>query len=109
MAEQRFLDEHGLELFWDEKVKRYTDDEVAALDAELATVAKSGDYDDVTDKPTITEQDLGVKQDGRFGPLGTSTTVTVEGDKTQSELLDRPFTTYEIDRIIAMAEEAGAL
>lgn len=33
--------------------KTYTDTEVSALDAELAVVAKTGDYDDLSNKPTI--------------------------------------------------------
>ena len=33
--------------------KAYTDGEVSSLDAELATVAKTGSYNDLSDKPTI--------------------------------------------------------
>lgn len=74
--------------------------------------AGSMDYDAAINKPTITEQDLGIIGSGdnrTFGPTGTSTTVTIEGDKSQAGYQDQPFTTTEIDVIIAMAERAGAI
>lgn len=72
----------------------------------------ASDYNQLINKPTITEADLGVSGSGSnrtFGPIGTSTTVTIQGDNDQAGYQDMPFTTTEIDVIIAMAERAGAI
>ena len=78
------------------------------------SISASGsmDYAAATNKPTITEDDLGISGplDNRtFGPTGTTTTVTVQGDKSHADYSMDAFTSTEIDVIIAMAEAAGPL
>lgn len=79
---------------------------------QLSISGGSGNYNNLTNKPTITEADLGIIGSGSnrtFGPTGTSTTVTIQGDNSQAGYQDIPFTTTEIDVIIQMAERAGAI
>ena len=69
-------------------------------------------YNSLTNKPTITEVDLGIigaAPNRTFGPIGTSTTVTMQGDKSHADYEMDAFTTTELDVIIAMAEAAGPL
>lgn len=100
MAEQRFLDEHGLELFWDEKVKKYTDHEVDALDAELASVAKSGDYDDLDDKPIVKEKRVKILPDD---PTGYELE-TMEDEKSLEDYGLYPLTNEEIEYLMMITD-----
>lgn len=74
-----------------------------------------GDYSTLDNKPTITEQDLGVIDDpddpnyGQFGPLGTDSTATIVGDHSHEDYLMEAFDSIEIDAIVRMAENAGAM
>ena len=62
------------------------------------------DYSQLTNKPTITEVDLGVRQNGTFGPLGTTTTVTIEGDDNYDGRLMKVLTNADLQAIIDAVE-----
>lgn len=63
-----------------------------------------GDYDSLINKPTITEVDLGVRQNGTFGPMGTISTVTFQGDDDYDGRLMKALTNADINAIIAAVE-----
>lgn len=65
------------------------------------------DYSQLTNKPTITEVDLGVRQDNTFGPLGTTTTVTIDGDDNYDGRLMKVLTNADLQAIIDAVEAAS--
>lgn len=94
--------------------KDYADDKVSDLDAELATVAKTGSYDDLDDKPdipSITGLATEGYVDGAVAPKANKTYVDTElDDKVDKEvgkvLSTNDFTTPEKTKLEGV--EAGA-
>lgn len=82
------------------------EDEDTHLQNQIDDIIVSGgnDYDNLIHKPTITEVDLGVRQDNTFGPLGTTTTVTIEGDNNYDGRLMKVLTNADLQAIIDAVE-----
>lgn len=91
----------------------YTDDKVEELDSELATVAKTGSYNDLSDKPDFPE-DAVTSVNGRTGAVtglaeasDVATSLNTKVDKvTGKQLSTEDYTTAEKTKLAGIASGA---
>lgn len=70
----KFITLHGLSVFWEELKSRIV------LQTELATVAKTGRYSDLTGKPVIPDAYV-LPSDVKFSNLTVTQNLTIPGGK----------------------------
>lgn len=80
---------------------------LATIIDDVISVSDSVDYNRLQHKPSITEVDLGIRQNGTFGPLGTTTTVVIQGDDSYDGRLMKVLSNSEIQAIIDAADASS--
>lgn len=105
-----------------ESLIRSQDDDIlqGEIDTLSGQIVSANNYNVLSNKPAIKEPYLGIYQNSLnencFGPTINPDNntmyydpVTIQGQASQNDYMDLPFTTTEIDVIIQTAERAGAI